>query len=134
MVHLGGDAGDDVDRHGSLVLRGDSGGKLLGHRSGGPPGHHGGHLLGERIDVDDGYLFLGFLGELVSVVVVEEPLHLGRVCTLALVMMTHIEWMSENPRPWQVLKTISAPNNFLLLISLILTTLTQVLGSDILIK
>ena len=114
-------------------------GELPGHRDGGPPGHRGGdvgdgrHLLGrlhgECVDVDDVELLLGFLSELVGVVVVGEPLHLGRVCTLALVdrwmmdMMTQIERMSENSQPWQVLKTISAPNNFLLLISLILTTL-----------
>ena len=94
-------------------------GELPGHRGGGPPGHRGGdvgdgrHLLGrlhgERVDVDDVELLLGFLGELVGVVVVGEPLHLGRVCTLALVddgQMTHVKQMSENFRPWQVPKTI----------------------------
>ena len=29
VVYLGGDAGDDVDGHGPLLLRGDSGDKLL---------------------------------------------------------------------------------------------------------
>ena len=41
--------------------------------------------------MDDVELLFGFLGKLVGLVVVGEPLHLGRVCTLALVDDGHDE-------------------------------------------
>ena len=102
-------AGDDVDGHGPLVLRGDSGsdldsGELPRHSGSGPPRHCGG-------DVGDlGPFHNGLLGERVDVD-----------------MMTHIELMSENsPLPTLARqKTISAPNNFLLSISWILTRVSS---------